>query len=117
MIYSKKIKIYTDESVPFAVVNGLRLLGVEVQSCQEAHNKGLSDIEQLDYARKNDFVIFTHDDDFLRIDAEYMIQEKNHCGIIYAHQKDYSIGECIRRLNLVVDILSPEEMENHVEFL
>lgn len=117
MNYSKNIKIYTDESVPFAVVNGLRLLEVEVQSCQEVNNRSLSDKQQLDYAYKNDFVIFTHDDDFLRIDAEYMIQEKNHCGIIYAHQKDYSIGECIRRLKFVVDILSSEEMRNHFEFL
>jgi predicted nuclease of predicted toxin-antitoxin system len=114
--YSKNIKIYTDESVSFAVVSGLRLLGVEVQSCQEANNRGLSDVQQLDYAYKNDFVIFTHDD-FLKIDAEYMSQEKNHCGIIYAHQKDYSFGECVRRLKLAVDILSPEEMKNHVEFL
>lgn len=78
---------------------------------------GLSDVQQLDYAYKNDFVIFTHDDDFIRIDVKYMNQEKNHCGIIYTHQKSYSAGECIRRLKLVVDILTPAEMKNHVEFL
>jgi predicted nuclease of predicted toxin-antitoxin system len=115
--YSKKIKIYTDESIHTAVAKGLKRLGVEAQSCQDANKSGLSDNEQLAYAYENGLVIFTHDDDFLRLDAEYISQGREHCGIVYAHQKDHSIGECIRKLKLIVDILSPEEMKNHVEFL
>ena len=117
MIYLKKIKIYTNESIHVVIAKGLKRLGVEAQSCQDVNNFGLSDRQQLDYAYENGLVLFTHDDDFLRLDAEYISQGKEHCGIIYAHQKDYSIGEYIRRLKLIVDILSSEDMKNHVEFL
>jgi len=115
--YLDKIKIYTDESVDIVIAKGLKRLGVEVSSCKDANNLSLSDRQQLDYSYENGFVLFTHDDDFLKLDAEYISQGKKHCGIIYAHQKDYSIGECIRRLKLIVDVLSPEDMKNHVEFL
>jgi predicted nuclease of predicted toxin-antitoxin system len=115
--YSKKIKIYTDESVHIAIAKGLKRLGVEAQSCQDANKSGLPDNQQLYYAYENGFVLFTHDDDFLRLDAEHIFQGKEHCGIIFTHQKDYNIGECIRRLKIIVEVLSPEEMKNHVEFL
>jgi len=80
--YSDKIKIYTDESVDVVIAKGLKRLRVEVQSCQDANKLGLSDRQQLDYAHENGLVLFTHDDDFLRLDAEYISQEKEHCGII-----------------------------------
>lgn len=114
---SDKIRIYTDESVDIAIAKGLKCLGVEASSCQDANKFGLSDSQQFNYAYENGFALFTHDDDFLKLNAEYISQGKEHCGVIYTHQKDYSIGECIRRLKLIVDILSPEEMKNHVEFL
>ena len=112
-----RIKIYTDESVGLAIPKGLRRRGVEVWSSHEMGNQGLTDEEQLIYAIEHQAAIFTHDDDFLRLDAEHIFQGKEHCGIIFTHQKDYNIGECIRRLKIIVDVLSPEEMKNHVEFL
>jgi len=115
--YSNKVKIYTDESVDIAIVKGLKRLMIEAQSCQDANKLGLTDRQQLCYAYENGFVLFTHDDDFIKLNAEYVSQGKEHCGIIYAHQKDYNVGECIRRLKLIVDVLSPEDMKNHVEFL
>lgn len=117
MTNSQFIKIYTNESVPVAIAEGLRRRGIDAQSCRDIGNYGLSDEQQFDYACKSGFVIFTHDDDFLKLNIEYVNQGKEHLGIIYAHQKDYSIGECIRRIKVIVDILSPQEMRNHVEFL
>ncbi len=113
----QKIRIYTDENVSNAIAEGLRRRGIDAQSCQEMRNHGLTDIEQLDYAYKNGFVIFTHDDDFLTLDAKYRSLGKKHRGIIYAHQREYDIGECIKRLELIVEILTPEEINNNVEFL
>lgn len=111
------IKIYTDESVQIAVAEGLKRRGVDARSCRDVKNYGLTDEQQFNYACKNGFVIFTHDDDFLKLNVKYTSQGRGHPGIIYAHQKDYSIGECIRRIKLIVDILSAEEMKNHIEFL
>jgi len=114
---SERIRIYTNESVSVAIAEGLRRRGVEAKSCRDVGNYGLTDGQQIEYARKNNLVIFTHDDDFIKLSAEYIDQGKDHSGIIYAHQKDYSVGECIRRIKVIVDILSAEDMKNHIEFL
>ncbi len=113
----ERIKIYTNESVPVAIAEGLKRRGIDARSCRDVGNYGLPDEQQFDYACQNGLVIFTHDDDFLKLNAEYMAQGREHPGLIYAHQRDYSIGECIRRIKLIVDVLSPEEMRDHIEFL
>ena len=40
-----------------------------------------------------------------------------HAGIVYRRQQMQSIGEMLRALILICSVLSPEEMENHMEFL
>ena len=112
-----RIKIYTDESVPVAIAEELKQRGIDALSCRDAGNYGLKDEGQFNYAYENHFVIFTHDDDFLKLHAKYIKQGREHPGIIFAHQKEYSIGECIRRIEDIVNILSPEEMRNSIEFL
>lgn len=113
----ERIRIYTNESVSVAVAEGLRRRGIDAKSCRDVGNYGLTDRQQLDYACKNALVIFTHDDDFIKLGVGYMSRGKEHPGIIYAHQRDYNVGECIRRIKVIVDVLSPEEMKNHIEFL
>lgn len=65
----------------------------------------------------NKAAIFTHDDDFLKLAVKWSEEGGNHWGIIYAHQQHRNIGECIKRLRLLADILSAEDMKNHIEFL
>ncbi len=114
---SQSIRIYTNESVPVAIAEGLKRRGIEARSCRDVENYGLTDEQQLNYACENGLVVFTHDDDFLRLGAKCLAQGGEHPGIIYSHQKDYNIGECIRRIKLIVDVLPAEAMKNHVEFL
>lgn len=73
---------------------------------------GASDEEQLSFAREQRRVIFTQDEDFLRLHAS----ERQHAGIIYAPQQT-AIGDMIRGLMLVFEVLEPDEMQGHVEFL
>jgi hypothetical protein len=40
-----------------------------------------------------------------------------HAGIVYCRQQSTTIGEMLRRLILIHDLLSPEEMAGRVEFL
>jgi len=40
-----------------------------------------------------------------------------HAGIVYRRQQTRSFGEMLRALILIWSVLSPEEMENHMEFL
>jgi len=73
---------------------------------------GSSDEDNLALARREDRVLFTQDDDFLRLHAS----GREHPGIIYARQGTPS-GEIIRGLLLICQILDAEEMRRHVEFL
>ena len=112
-----KIKIYADENVNGAIVSGLRRRGVEIQSMHEAGNLGITDEEQLLYAAAQNACSFTHDDDLLTIADHWQKIGKEHFGIIFVHQEKLSVGEIISRIKLIVDILSSEEMKNHIEFL
>ena len=109
-----RIKIYADENVNVAIIEGLRRRGVEAWSAIDKGKLGLSDEEQLRYALEEKATIFTHDDDFLSMATESGIE---HFGIIYVHQQNLSVGECIRRLKAIVETMSPEEMHNRVLFL
>jgi len=108
----EKIKFYMDEHVPTAVVTGLRLRGVDVLTTQEAGMLGASDEEHLALAASNGRVIFTQDDDLLRLHAMGI----GHAGIAYVHQRT-TIGDIIRGLMLIYQVLEPNDMQNHVEFL
>jgi hypothetical protein len=73
---------------------------------------GVPDVEQLALAQNQGRVILTQDDDFLRLHA----QGKAHSGIVYARQPT-PIGEMIRGLMLIYQVLDADEMKDHVEFL
>ena len=107
-----RVRFFTDEQVSKAVVMGLRRRGVEVLTVPEAGTLGASDVEQLRRARDLRRVIFTHDDDFLRLAAA----GTGHAGIVYATQ-DRPIGEVIRGLMLIHDVLDAEDMAGRVEYL
>jgi len=111
------LRIYTDESVPVAVAEGLRRRGIEAWSARDASKLGMSDEEQLNYACQQKAVIFTHDADFLKIAHQWVKQGREHWGVIYAPQRKFSIGECIRRLLLYALVMEPEDMRNRIEFL
>ena len=63
------IKFYTDEHVPRALVRGVRQRGADVLTVAEADLLGASDEEHFERARIEGRVIFTQDDDFLRLHA------------------------------------------------
>jgi len=70
------------------------------------------DEEQLAFAAGHSRSILTHDDDFLRLHADGWL----HSGILYT-PRQAPIGEMVRTIVLVCDVLSSVDMVNHVEFL
>lgn len=106
------IKFYTDEHVGKAVIDGLRLRGIDVLPCKEANLLSVDDEVHLEFALKEGRVIFTQDDDFLKLHAKGV----EHAGIIYTPQGT-SIGAIVRGIELIYHVLSPEDMRNHIEFL
>lgn len=62
-----EISFYTDEHCAHAVAQGLRRRGVNVLTTAEAGMIGASDEHQLALAIKKNRVIFTQDNDFLKL--------------------------------------------------
>jgi hypothetical protein len=101
-----------DEHVPRAVTDGLRRRGVDVLTARVAGMVEAEDERHLAFALHEGRVIVTQDADFLRLHAA----GHPHGGIVYAPQQT-PIGTIVRGLMLIHDVLAPEDMASHVEFL
>ncbi len=101
-----------DEHVDAAVVDALVRRGVDVLTVQAAERRGLPDNQQLAYALQQGRVMVTQDSDYIALANS----GQPHAGIAFA-QPRVSIGELINALLLLHDVLSSEEMQNHVEYL
>lgn len=111
------VSLYMDVHVPFAITSGLRLRGIDVLTAQEDGTTRLSDSKLLDRAAALGRIIFTRDADFLREATLRQQRRANFCGVVYAHQLDVSIGQCVTDLELITKVYEPEDILNRVEFL
>lgn len=110
---SNKIKFHLDENVSNAIANGLKMRGINVTTSVEKGLIGASDEQQLAFCLSEKRVIFTFDDDFLRLASTGV----NHSGIIYTRQQRQSMGKIISNLILIWECLESEYMYNNIEFL
>ena len=108
-----RIRFHLDENVDPAVADGLRRRGVDVTTTQQVGLLRASDDKQLEFALTEGRTLVTHDEGFLGPTKEIA----THAGIAYCHPQLRSIGQIIAALLLIRDCMTPEEMENHVEFL
>jgi predicted nuclease of predicted toxin-antitoxin system len=67
---SRPIRYVTDEHVPQAIPDGLRKRGVDVVTTAEVELLGADDEEILSFARREQRVVVTQDQDFLQMAAE-----------------------------------------------
>lgn len=107
------IRFHLDENVDPAICRGLRLRGINVTTTPESKLLTTSDEEQLKFALNESRVVFTQDRDFLRLHES----EVKHSGIVYCAKNSRSIGDIIRSLTLIWEVLEPEELEGRVEFI
>jgi predicted nuclease of predicted toxin-antitoxin system len=110
---SDSIRFHMDENVNSAIAKALRLQGIDVTLTPEEGLLGTSDDFQMAFTHHQQRVIFTHDADLLRLAS----QGAEHSGIVYCTKDIRSLGEIIRGLVLIHQILTPQEMQNHVEYL
>lgn len=110
---NSEIRFHLDENVDPVIASALRRYGIDVTTTVDAGLRTSSDEAQLEFARREKRVVITHDRDFLRMARS----GKEHFGVAYCQAGERSIGELIRMLQLIYDVLTPDEMENHIEFL
>lgn len=108
-----RVRFHLDEHISLALAAGLRRRGVDVTCAGDAGLTSVADEEQLSFASKSGRVFVTQDADFLRFHRAAV----RHAGIAYCHQGSLTIGEMLRRLVLVYDLMTAEEMVGRVEYL
>ena len=111
------IRLYMDHHVKAAITEGLRRRGVDAFTCLEDGTDQADDGHILQRAAELGRAVFTQDDDFLGLADEWLENERDFAGVIYAHQLGITIGQAIRDLELLAKVLEPEEMQNRIEFL
>ncbi len=113
------MRLYLDaDAMRQALVDSLRERGADVETALEAKLKDASDEEQLAYAAAQGRVLYSFNiGDFMALHTLYIIEGKDHAGIILAPQQRYSIGEQMRRLLRIVQMKSAVQMRNTIEFL
>ncbi len=108
-----KIRFYLDENIANEVANGLRNYAIDVITTPEAGHIGFSDEQHLEFALAENRVFVTEDEDFLMLHNAGVA----HAGISYYKHRSRSVKEVIRGLVLIFEVLIPDEMLNHVEYL
>lgn len=111
------LKFYFDHHVPRAITLGLRLRNIDILTAYEDGTHELSDPQLLEQATALGRVLFTQDDDLL-VEATRRQQEgMNFAGVIYAHQRAVSIGQCVLDLYLIAEIGNEDDIRNNVIYL
>ena len=111
------LPFYTDHQVQRAIVEGLRVRGVDVLTAFDDGSATWDDEDLLARATELGRVLFTRDDDFLRIAAEWTSQGRHFSGVVYSHPRKVDIGGAVRDLEIVARALEPEDIRNRVLFL
>ena len=111
------VALYTDEHVHRAITTGLRLRGVDVLTAQEDGRRHVPDDVLLDRAAELRRVLFSQDEDLLAEANRRQREAIPFVGVVYAHQLHLSIGACVRELELIAKVASPEDLANRVEYL
>jgi predicted nuclease of predicted toxin-antitoxin system len=106
-----------DVHVPYAITIALRLRGVDVLTAQEDNSQELEDAALLDRATALGRILFTRDDDLLREGALRQKRGESFVGIIYAHQLNVSVGQCVIDLELVAKASDSDEWISRLEYL
>jgi hypothetical protein len=111
------LKLYLDVHVNDAITRGLRRRGVDVLRAQDDGAATLPDPKLLDRATELGRVLFTQDEDFLAEASYRQSSDKTFAGVIYAHQRGITIGQCIAELELLAKLCDLDEMANSVTYL
>lgn len=110
---TERIRFHLDEHIDPDIAKALRSHGIDVTTTVESNLRTASDAVQLEFARRERRVLVTQDADFLRLAA----QSTDHTGIAYCQQNKRTLGEIVRTLILMYELIEPDEIMGRVEYL
>jgi hypothetical protein len=102
-----------DQHYYSSVSKGLRRLGLDVLTAQDAGRCGLPDPDQLAFATAEERVMVTFDSDYLALHQSGV----GHAGIAWCPQQKYGIGMLVQLLELLHGVSDRDQMRNRVEYL
>jgi len=111
------LKLYMDHHVPRAITSGLRARHIDVLTAYEDEASAIADPLLLDRATVLDRVLFTRDDDLLAEARQRQQNGQHFKGVIYAHQRRVSIGQCIQDLELIATVGTDDDVVGKATFL
>src|SRR5512145_3331685 len=110
------IELYLDEDVDVLVADLVRARGFSAITTREAGELGNSDIAQLNYAVSQQKTLLTHNRaDFEKLAQDYFTAGQVHYGIIIAVR--HPLPEMLRRLLLILNHFTFDEMQNQVRYI
>lgn len=109
---SNKLRFHLDEQINPRIASGLRRRGIDVTTTVDAALRTVDDGVQLSYALRTGRVLVTCDAGFI---ARHRAGEE-HPGIVYYQPQSRSIGEMVAFLALMVEVMTPDEMHNRLEY-
>jgi hypothetical protein len=110
------VSLYMDVHVHRAITDGLRSRGVDVLTAQEDGTTQWEDPDLLDRATAVHRVLFTNDQDFLRIVVLRQQVGTPFTGVIYAPQTS-PFGPVLRDLELCALACEPEDFADGLTYL
>jgi Domain of unknown function (DUF5615) len=111
------LRLSMDVHVKAAITAGLRRRAIDVVTAPEDGGAYLEDVALLDRATALQRVLFSQDDDLLAIARERQATGVFFAGLIYRHQLAATAGKYVLDLEVVCQVLDPEEMANRIEYL
>ena len=110
------IRLYLDEDVEVFLADAVRRRGYEVTTTRDCGNLGMSDLDQIAFARRKGFVILTYNvRHFPRLHYEMLNRNEHHPGFIIARQEGFTLT--LRRLLKLLASVSAEDMQDALEYL
>ncbi len=106
-----------DENVPRQITVGLRLRGIDVLTVQEDGRAGMLDPTVLARATELQRVLFSRDDDLLVIAHQRQKDGVSFSGVIYSHPQGIGIGDCVKNLEIIAQVSTPEDCLNQVQYI
>src|SRR5437016_10765652 len=104
--------LYMDHHVARAITDGLRARGIDTLTAEQDGTREYPDSKLLERATALQRILFTRDRDFLK-EASY--RQRNgidfYC-VVYAHQLEVSIRECIDDLIIICSASTQQDILN-----